>query len=70
MLDLPTVAIAIETGAVCSICHSKLKMCESFKIGEVWCQKSPMNALIKIAKMKNFSSTPSHKTQKLSCISC
>ena len=31
VLDLPTVANAIETGAVCSICHSKLKMCERFK---------------------------------------
>ena len=31
VLDISTVASTIETGSVCSICHSKLKVCESFK---------------------------------------
>ena len=61
VLDLPTVASAIQRGAVCVTCHSKLKVT---KIGEVWCQESPLNALINIAKMKNFSRTPSHKKQQ------
>ena len=64
VLDLPTVANAIETGVVCSFCHSKLKMCERLKNRRGMVSRITFQCTNN-AKMKYLSPTLSHKTHKL-----
>ena len=66
VLEIPTVANAIETCAVCSICHSKLKMCERLKNRRGMVSRITFQCTNKNCKNEIFISNPkSPKTKTL-----
>ena len=66
VLDLPTVASAIQRGAVCVSCHSKLKVNESFKNRRGMVSRITFECTNKHCKNEEFLSDPmSQKTTAL-----
>ena len=60
VLDISTVASAIQRGAVCSTCHSKLKVYESFKNRRAMVSRITFECTNKNCKNEEFLSDPKY----------